>query len=172
MISLIILQKNSLLQYSKDWWQTQVSHAAGQIDVIGCGDAVVGVGFGYQQKNIQRFIESEGIICHSRQLTFDQLINFQNIRTLGTPFQAAVWQALLEIPRGSVQTYADIAARIGHPKAVRAVGTAIGANPVSILIPCHRVVPKAGGIGQYHLGANVKSVLLEWEGGNGTTKSP
>lgn len=164
MISLIILDKKSLHQYSNDWWQTQISHPIGQIDVVGNGDALVGVGFGCQVKNIQQFLKSEGINCRLNELSFDQLMSFQKIKTFGTPFQVAVWQALLEIPCGQVRTYSDIAARINQPKAVRAIGTAIGSNPVSILIPCHRVVPKVGGIGQYYWGADVKLALLELEG--------
>lgn len=164
MISLTILQKNSLHQETGDWWQAQISHPAGQIDVVGCDDALVGVGFGNVPERIQHSLESAGIKCRFRQLTFEQLLGFQKIKTLGTPFQAAVWQALLAIPRGSIQTYTDIATQIQHPKAVRAVGSAIGANPIAILIPCHRVVPKGGGIGQYHWGQKVKSALLTWEG--------
>lgn len=164
MVSLIILQKKLLQQYSGDWWQAQISHPIGQINVVGSGDALVGIGFGCQVRSIQRFLEFEEINCRQHELSFEQLMNFQKIRTIGTPFQEAVWQALLEIPCGAVQTYSDIAAKINHPKAVRAVGTAIGANPVSILIPCHRVLPKAGGVGQYYWGADMKSALLKLEG--------
>ncbi|MBO1914937.1 methylated-DNA--[protein]-cysteine S-methyltransferase, partial [Microvirga sp. 3-52] len=62
----------------------------------------------------------------------------------GTPFQQSVWQALLEIPFGKTVSYSTIAERIGNPKAVRAVGTAIGANPMLIVVPCHRVIGKNG----------------------------
>lgn len=86
------------------------------------------------------------------------------IRMQGTAFQCAVWQALTEIPKGEVCTYGDIAARIGRPKAVRAVGTANGSNPVSILVPCHRVVPASGGVGGYGWGCATKERLLRAEG--------
>lgn len=82
----------------------------------------------------------------------------------GTPFQVAVWKALLEIPYGTVVSYQAIARAIGRPKAVRAVGTAIGRNNLSILIPCHRVLTTSGGIGGYRWGIARKQRLLEQEG--------
>ena len=68
----------------------------------------------------------------------------------GTDFQLKVWEALLSIPRGHLRTYGKIAEQIGKTKAIRAVGTAIGSNPISLIIPCHRVVPSSGGTGNYH----------------------
>ena len=81
---------------------------------------------------------------------------------LGTKFQQAVWEALKTIPYGEVRTYAQVAAMIGKPKAARAVGQAVGANPCLILIPCHRVVA-AGGIGGFSSGVEVKRQLLALE---------
>lgn len=86
-----------------------------------------------------------------------------NVILHGTPFQVAVWRALADIPRGSACTYSDIARKIKKPRAVRAVGTAVGANPVSLLVPCHRVLPAAGGVGNYGWGADVKKALLKKE---------
>lgn len=85
------------------------------------------------------------------------------LHILGAPFQIKVWEALMAIPSGHVTTYSDIAAAIGHPKASRAVGTAVGRNPVSWLIPCHRALRKAGGLGGYHWGLGVKRAMLAWE---------
>ena len=82
---------------------------------------------------------------------------------IGAPFQVKVWEALLTIPSGHVTTYSQIAGAIGHPAAVRAVGTAVGRNPVSWLIPCHRAVRKSGGLGGYHWGLPVKRAMLAWE---------
>ena len=82
---------------------------------------------------------------------------------IGAPFQIKVWEALLRIPTGHVTTYSDIARAIGHPQAVRAVGTAVGRNPVSWLIPCHRALRKSGGLGGYHWGLPVKRAMLAWE---------
>ena len=83
---------------------------------------------------------------------------------IGAPFQIKVWEALMRIPSGQVSTYSEIAEAVGHPKAVRAVGTAVGRNPVSWLIPCHRALRKSGGLGGYHWGLPVKRALLAWEG--------
>ena len=82
---------------------------------------------------------------------------------IGAPFQIKVWEALLQIPSGHVTTYSDIAQAIGHPKAMRAVGTAVGRNPISWLIPCHRALRKSGALGGYHWGLPVKRALLAWE---------
>lgn len=81
----------------------------------------------------------------------------------GTPFQVQVWQALLRISPGHVSTYEDIAKAIGNPKAVRAVGSAVGDNPVALLIPCHRVLRKTGVFGDYRWGPARKKVMLAWE---------
>jgi len=81
----------------------------------------------------------------------------------GSPLQIKVWEALLAIPSGHVTTYSDIATKIGKPKAMRAVGTAVGRNPVSWLIPCHRALRKSGALGGYHWGLPVKRALLARE---------
>lgn len=82
---------------------------------------------------------------------------------IGAPFQIKVWEALLNIQSGHVTTYSEIADCIGTPKAVRAVGTAVGRNPISWLIPCHRALRKSGGLGGYHWGLPVKRAMLAWE---------
>ena len=81
----------------------------------------------------------------------------------GTNFQLQVWQALLRVPAGDVTTYDAIARDIGSPTAHRAVGSAVGRNPVALLIPCHRVIRKSGALGDYHWGATRKHALLAWE---------
>ena len=81
----------------------------------------------------------------------------------GTDFQLEVWRALLEIPFGHIVSYGDIAVKINRPKACRAVGTAVGNNPVTYLIPCHRVVLSDGSIGNYYWGSELKKQILEWE---------
>ena len=81
----------------------------------------------------------------------------------GTPFQLKVWQSLLRIPFGNISTYAAIAEDIQSQKATRAVGTAIGNNPVAFLIPCHRVIKSSGIIGEYHWGNNRKTAIIGWE---------
>jgi O-6-methylguanine DNA methyltransferase len=83
----------------------------------------------------------------------------------GTSFQREIWNALLRIPYGVTRTYAEVAREVGSPKAVRAVGTANGANPVAIIIPCHRVVASNGGLGGYGAGLDYKRKLLMLESG-------
>ena len=81
----------------------------------------------------------------------------------GTPFQFAVWDQLRAIPAGETRSYSEIARRIGRPRAIRAVGTANGANPVSIIIPCHRAIRMSGHLGGYRWGLERKRKLLEIE---------
>lgn len=81
----------------------------------------------------------------------------------GTPFQVAVWKALCSIPYGETVSYSDVAIAVGNPGAVRAVASAIGANRMSILVPCHRVIAKNGGIGGYAGGLEAKKGLLRLE---------
>ncbi len=84
----------------------------------------------------------------------------------GTPFQIAVWKAVREIPYGSLRTYGDIARAIDRPSATRAVGQAVGANPVALVIPCHRVVGSSGGLVGYRGGLPLKERLLALERGS------
>jgi AraC family transcriptional regulator, regulatory protein of adaptative response / methylated-DNA-[protein]-cysteine methyltransferase len=81
----------------------------------------------------------------------------------GTAFQEAVWRELQRIPSGETRTYAQLAAAVGKPKAVRAAGSANGANNVAVLIPCHRVIRTGGALGGYAYGLNIKRKLLEKE---------
>lgn len=82
---------------------------------------------------------------------------------IGAPFQIKVWEALLAIPTGHVTTYSEIAQAIDAPRAVRAVGTAVGRNPISWVIPCHRALRKSGGLGGYHWGLPMKRAMLAYE---------
>ncbi len=81
----------------------------------------------------------------------------------GTDFQLKVWESLLKIPMGRLSTYGNIAEQIGNPKASRAVGTAIGSNPVAFLIPCHRVIQSSGVFGGYMWGTTRKTAIIGWE---------
>lgn len=81
----------------------------------------------------------------------------------GTDFQMKVWKALQAIPKGKTKSYAEIAHNIGSPKAIRAVGTACGKNPIAFLIPCHRVLTSSGKIGGYRWGVDRKKKILAWE---------
>lgn len=81
----------------------------------------------------------------------------------GTPFQLKVWRALLDIPFGHVCSYGELATKLGHPGAARAVGTAVAANKLAYIVPCHRVVRASGASGQYRWGAERKAQILAWE---------
>ncbi|HHX89077.1 MAG TPA: methylated-DNA--[protein]-cysteine S-methyltransferase [Paracoccus sp.] len=85
------------------------------------------------------------------------------LHLIGAPFQIKVWEALLAVPPGHVTTYSEIAGAVGNPRAVRAVGTAVGRNPISWLIPCHRAIAKSGALGGYHWGLPVKRAMLAFE---------
>jgi AraC family transcriptional regulator of adaptative response/methylated-DNA-[protein]-cysteine methyltransferase len=82
----------------------------------------------------------------------------------GTPFQRRVWRALLEIPRGTTVTYGELARRLKNPRASRAVGQAVGANPLAVLVPCHRVLAANGALGGFAWGPEMKRALLAGEG--------
>lgn len=84
---------------------------------------------------------------------------------IGTDFETRVWETLLRIPLGKATTYSDIATHIGKPTASRAVGTAVGRNPISFVVPCHRVLGKSGNLCGYHWGLTRKQAILGWEAG-------
>ena len=90
-------------------------------------------------------------------------LNEIKLHLKGTDFQLKVWETLIKIPSGKLSTYGQIAHQIDNPKASRAVGTAIGDNPVAYLIPCHRVIQSTGSFGQYHWGSNRKTAMIGWE---------
>jgi AraC family transcriptional regulator of adaptative response/methylated-DNA-[protein]-cysteine methyltransferase len=96
------------------------------------------------------------------QKDWSQLSNIK-LHLKGTNFQLKVWEALLNIPMGGLATYASVAKAIHQPAASRAVGSAVGDNPVAFLIPCHRVIKSTGETGQYHWGATRKSAMIGWE---------
>lgn len=103
-------------------------------------------------------------ICQLQAYFAGELTQFDlGLRLDGTPFQMAVWRSLMDIPYGSTVSYGEIARRIGKPKAVRAVGAANGQNPLSIVIPCHRVIGSDGRLTGYGGGLSVKERLLEFE---------
>ena len=86
-----------------------------------------------------------------------------SLHVSGTNYQISVWKALLQIPPGTVTSYSRVATAIGHPNSARAVGSAVGANPVALLIPCHRVIQQCGKLGGYHWGETRKHAIHAWE---------
>ncbi len=116
-----------------------------------------------------RFVESHPATAPLAARIFEQSCwrRDQPLRVvlIGTDFEVRVWETLLSIPMGKATTYSDIAAHIGKPKASRAVGAAVGKNPISFVVPCHRVLGKSGDITGYHWGLTRKRAMLGWEAG-------
>ncbi len=153
-----------------DW----VDSPFGEALVMGTDRGICGIGFSAEtgrQAAMEdltarwqkaTFVEAPGALDDWAKAAFSQAGETQ-LHMIGAPFQIKVWEALMQIPSGHVTTYSEIAQSIGTPRAVRAVGTAVGRNPVSFLIPCHRAIRKSGGLGGYHWGLPVKRTILAWE---------
>ena len=94
-------------------------------------------------------------------------LNQIKLHLKGTDFQIKVWETLLKVPMGNLVTYSDLAGNLQNPNARRAVGTAVGSNPVAFLIPCHRVIKSTGEIGQYHWTSQRKNAMIGWEAAKG-----
>jgi len=109
----------------------------------------------HHQKNTQALAENIFAVDGPRQPV--------HVLLKGTKFQLKVWEALLKIPFGSVSSYRGIASAIDQNNAMRAVGSAIGSNPLAFLIPCHRVIRSEGIIGEYHWGSARKAAIIGWE---------
>ncbi len=108
-------------------------------------------------------------LLQTNALKIFSIRNFDNLNKVklhlkGTSFELKVWEALLKIPSGNLSTYGLVAKNINNSKACRAVGNAIGDNPIAFLIPCHRVIQSSGEFGQYRWGVNRKTAIIGWEG--------
>jgi AraC family transcriptional regulator of adaptative response/methylated-DNA-[protein]-cysteine methyltransferase len=113
-----------------------------------------------------RFVEDQAAIARLGEAVFATRggdVDGLKLVLYGSPFQIKVWEALLRIPQGALVSYDGIAASIGAKGASRAVGTAVGDNPISFLIPCHRVIRKSGAISHYHWGRPRKMAMIGWE---------
>jgi AraC family transcriptional regulator of adaptative response/methylated-DNA-[protein]-cysteine methyltransferase len=153
----------------------------GQVLVMATDKGLAGLGFadpGDEQATLEdmcgrwpaaRFVEDREATASYAGRVFDpqrwQPDQPLNIVMIGTDFEIRVWQTLLRIPMGTASTYSDIAACLGKPKASRAVGSAVGRNPISFVVPCHRVLAKGGNLGGYHWGLTRKRAILGWESG-------
>ena len=129
------------------------------------GEAIDGLVNDWKEANmIEDYRSTAALVGPIFDLRYETRIKQPLILHLrGTNFQLKVWEALLQIPAGSATTYEGLAQRIGHPGASRAVGSALGHNPVAVLIPCHRVIRKVGDFGNYRYGALRKKALLARE---------
>jgi AraC family transcriptional regulator of adaptative response/methylated-DNA-[protein]-cysteine methyltransferase len=116
-----------------------------------------------------RYVEDAALTAPLAQRIFDPAAwradRPLRVVMIGTDFEIRVWETLLKIPMGRYSTYSDIAASVGSPKGARAVGAAVGKNPVCFVIPCHRVIGKSGDITGYHWGLTRKRAILGWEAG-------
>lgn len=116
-----------------------------------------------------RFVEDAGETASSVARAFDpaewRADRPLRVVLIGSDFEVRVWETLLRIPLGRAATYADVARSIGSPKAARAVGAAVGRNPISFVVPCHRVIGSSGALTGYHWGLTRKRALLGWEAG-------
>lgn len=159
--------------------QTRVASPLGPIVIAATATGLAGLWFADDQRYLPLQLtgpaawpEDAGhpILKHARQQLHDyftgQLSHFDLPLDLscGTAFQQSVWRALLDIPQGSTVSYGEVSQRIGKPAAVRAVGGAIGRNPISIVVPCHRVMGASGALTGYGGGLDRKTSLLMLEG--------
>jgi len=136
------------------------------------GGLVPEIGWSRLKKRFKRLVESDNDIINKTQYQLSEY--FKGIRQKfdipislnGTDFQKSAWDALLEIPYGKTITYGEQAKNIGSPRAMRAVGGANGANPIAIVVPCHRVIGKSGKLTGYASGLDIKRFLLELENSN------
>jgi AraC family transcriptional regulator of adaptative response/methylated-DNA-[protein]-cysteine methyltransferase len=119
-----------------------------------------------------QFIKTVDLLQTTALSIFDadwSKLNTIKLHLKATDFQLKVWNTLLKVPAGSLTTYGGIAGMINNPNASRAVGTAVGDNPVAFLIPCHRVIQSTGAIGQYHWGSIRKAAMIGWEASKNLT---
>jgi methylated-DNA-[protein]-cysteine S-methyltransferase len=157
----------------------EVKTPVGTITFYAAGDALCAVAFKgeaartarslterFGEVTFRRAPDPAGAVSRMRAYLAGEITAFDSIPVEigGTPFQRAVWEALRRIPAGSTISYAQLAAKVGRPKAVRAAGSANGKNPVGIVIPCHRVIAADGTIGGYGGGLAMKHWLLRHEG--------
>ena len=152
----------------------------GEVIAMGTNRGLCGLGFASEMGRDQArddlvnrwplalFEEKPNLLASWVEATFAGKGNV-DLHVMGAPLQIKVWEALMRIPSGYVTTYSNIAQSIQNPKAVRAVGTAVGRNPVSFIIPCHRVLRKSGELGGYHWGTPVKRAILAFEGARNET---
>ena len=128
------------------------------------GDAIDNLVADWKEaRMIEDYRSTASLVGPIFDLRYNTRIKPLTLHLRGTNFQLKVWEALLAIPTGAVTTYEGIASRIGKPSAVRAVGTAVGHNPIAVLIPCHRVIRKVGEFGNYRYGELRKKALLARE---------
>lgn len=138
----------------------------GLLEIISDGKAITAIRRCYASEGI---ISEDRITCEAKRQLEEYFAGKRKMFDLpivpqGTDFRQSVWKALTEIPYGETRSYGEIAAAVGKPSAQRAAGSAIGDNPILILIPCHRVIRADGGIGGFSAGIDMKKFLMKLEG--------
>jgi AraC family transcriptional regulator of adaptative response/methylated-DNA-[protein]-cysteine methyltransferase len=117
-----------------------------------------------------KFVADEAATAQLAQRAFDSALWSPDqplrIVMIGTDFEVRVWETLLKVPMGRATTYSDVARHLGNPKAARAVGAAVGRNPISFVVPCHRVLGRSGALTGYHWGLARKQAIIGWEAGH------
>ncbi len=151
----------------------EMKSPVGRLKIVGTDAALVAVLWEKEKEGRVRLEKLEKSARHSLLLEAEKQLKeyFSGTRkefdlpleALGTPFQKKVWEALKRIPFGKTQSYSQLAQKIGAPKASRAVGAAIGRNPISIIVPCHRVIGKSGKLTGFAGGLEAKEILLKTE---------
>ena len=136
----------------------------GRVSVSERGGKVVSLKVGGSYGGCGSGITDEAFVQLSEYLDGKREVFDLDLEPDGTDFQKDVWNALMRIPYGKTVSYSDVAIASGHPGAVRAVGNAVGRNPIPVIIPCHRVIRADGSIGGYALGTELKIRLLKLEG--------
>lgn len=126
-------------------------------EVLGCSDGIFRIRSDEEELPIDRLVKQKGMKFVEREVSSSLL---EKICLVGTEFQRSVWKVLLEISHGDVLSYAKVAQRINREKAVRAVGSAIGKNPLPLLVPCHRVIRSNQEIGGFRYGTALKEQIL------------
>ena len=166
-------RKGKDLTIEWDWFDSPF----GEVLAMGTDRGLCGMAFSAEQGRDRTLADMRGrwpaaVYTQSREridpwveAAFGEAVDGSEVKLhmIGAPFQIKVWEALLSVPSGHVTTYSEIAKRIGNAKAVRAVGTAVGRNPISWLIPCHRALRRDGELGGYHWGLPLKRAMLAYE---------
>ena len=156
------------------WYYDLIETAFGKLIIAGESPSVSYVAFFEKEQDAIELLQkrNKGIKLEFLKDVFSSIACFLDGKKIsdkivlsikGTNFQIMVWKELMKIPFGSYVSYGEIAAAIGKSGASRAVGTAVGRNPIAYFIPCHRVLAAGGGIGGYYWGTKVKERIMEWE---------
>ncbi len=159
-----------------EYYFTRIDSPIGLLYIVATDRFLVGLtpenGWDKLKKKFNNLVEKESVISRQTKLELEEYfekrrVDFDLPLSLdGTTFQKKAWNALLDIPYGQTISYAKQAENIGNPKAVRAIGGANGANPISIVVPCHRVIGKSGKLTGYASGLDIKEYLLNLESSN------